>query len=66
MVGSNNQRKLIINEKYKEVYESYFANNTNQIQNFMLDDGIVSVGIHSKDFDEKIRKEFINKNEKQK
>lgn len=66
MVGSSNQRKLILNEKYKEVYESYFASNTNQIQNFMFDDGIVSVGIHSKDFDEKVRKEFISKNEKQK
>ena len=66
MVGSSNQRKIILNNKYKKIYEDYFNNNTNQIQNFMLDDGIVSVGIHSKDFDEKIRKEFINNYEKQK
>lgn len=66
MVGSNNQRKLILNEKYKEIYENYFANNTNQIQNFILEDGIVSVGIHSNDFDKKIRKEFVSNYEKQK
>ena len=66
MVGSSNQRKLILNDKYKEIYENYFASNTNQIQNFMLDDGIVSVGIHSKDFDKQIRKEFTNNYEKQK
>ena len=66
MVGSNNQRKLILNEKYKETYENYFANNTNQIQNFILEDGIVSVGIHSNDFDKKIRKEFVSNYEKQK
>ena len=66
MVGSNNQRKLILNEKYTEIYENYFANNTNQIQNFILEDGIVSVGIHSNDFDKKIRKEFVSNYEKQK
>ena len=66
MVGSSNQRKLILNNKYKQIYENYFANNTNKIQNFVLEDGIVSVGIHSKDFDEKVRKEFINNYEKQK
>ena len=49
-----------------EIYENYFANNTNQIQNFILEDGIVSVGIHSNDFDKKIRKEFVSNYEKQK
>jgi hypothetical protein len=63
MVGSSNQQKIILNKKYQQQYEKYFNENTNQIQNFVLDDGIVSVGIHNKDFDNKIRKEFINKYE---
>lgn len=63
MVGSSNQQKIILNKKYQQEYEKYFNENTNQIQNFVLDDGIVSVGIHNKDFDKKIRKEFINKYE---
>ncbi len=63
MVGSSNQQKIILNKKYQQDYEKYFNENTNQIQNFVLEDGIVSVGIHNKDFDNKIRKEFINKYE---
>lgn len=63
MAGSSNQQKIILNKKYQQEYEKYFNENTNQIQNFVLDDGIVSVGIHNKDFDKKIRKEFINKYE---
>lgn len=61
MVGSNNQRKLILNKKYEDMYNEYFNNNTNQIQNFVLEDGIVSVGIHQKDFDKNIRKELKKK-----
>lgn len=61
MVGSNNQRKLILNKKYEDMYNEYFNSNTNQIQNFVLEDGIVSVGIHQKDFDKNIRKELKKK-----
>ena len=64
MVGSNNQQKIILNKKYEQIYSNYFANNTNQIQNFVLDDGIVSVGIHNKDFDTQIRKELSEHYEK--
>ncbi len=61
MVGSKNQNKIILNPKYKKSYEEYFQKGKNQIQNFMTDNGIVSVGIHRLDFDKQIRKELKDK-----
>lgn len=64
MVGSNNQQKIILNKKYQEIYEKYFQENTNQIQNFILNDSVVSVGIHKKDFNNQIKKEMKEKHGK--
>lgn len=48
--GSSNQQIHILQEKYREKYENYLETATNQIQNFSLNDGTVSVGIHRKGF----------------
>jgi anaerobic ribonucleoside-triphosphate reductase activating protein len=48
--GSDNQRILILNERFKQAYESYTSGTVNQIQNFATTDGMVSVGIHRSDF----------------
>lgn len=65
--GSENQNIIIIDEKYKEFYELYLKNVENKIQNFMLLDGVVSVGIHKpgyeKVLDNILMKKGLNKNE---
>ena len=48
--GSSNQRVHILNKEYTELYQRYFAEAHNQIQNFTTADGIVSVGIHHRGF----------------
>lgn len=48
--GSENQNIIILNSEYKAYYENYLAAAHNQIQNFTTVDGVVSVGIHRKDF----------------
>ena len=48
--GSSNQRIHILNKKYQSKYETYLNSETNKIQNFTTNDGIVSVGIHKPDF----------------
>ena len=48
--GSSNQRILILNPKYDELYRRYMAETENRIQNFSTADGIVSVGIHHPTF----------------
>lgn len=48
--GSDNQQIYILNDALKEKYEHYLSTTTNQIQNFTTSNGVVSVGIHSKDF----------------
>lgn len=48
--GSSNQRIHILNKKYKSKYETYLSSETNKIQNFTTNDGVVSVGIHKPDF----------------
>jgi len=48
--GSSNQVIYVLNKKYESVYRQYIAEGHNQIQNFTTVDGIVSVGIHRKDF----------------
>jgi anaerobic ribonucleoside-triphosphate reductase activating protein len=52
--GSDNQRIFILNPKYKVYYENFLKTANNQIQNFTTIDGIISVGIHKKDFAKKI------------
>lgn len=51
--GSDNQKIYILKENLKEKYENYIAEmekTGNQIQNFMLNQSVVSVGIHRRDF----------------
>ena len=48
--GSDNQQIHILSENLKEKYENYLLTATNQIQNFAMADGYVSVGIHHGDF----------------
>jgi anaerobic ribonucleoside-triphosphate reductase activating protein len=48
--GSENQRIVVLNDEYRSEYESYMGASHNQIQNFTTSDGIISVGIHRRDF----------------
>ncbi len=48
--GSSNQNIHILNEKYKQKYLNYIRNGHNEIQNFMINNAVISVGIHKKDF----------------
>ena len=48
--GSANQRIHVLNNALQKRYNKYLSNAQNQIQNFMMVDGIVSVGIHRKGF----------------
>lgn len=48
--GSSNQKIHILNSGYSSLYQRYLSETHNQIQNFTTADGIVSVGIHKKDF----------------
>ena len=57
--GSSNQRIHILSTKHKEKYKNYLSAAVNRIQNFTTKDGIVSVGIHRADFQEK-KKDFID------
>ena len=48
--GSDNQQIFILNENLREKYDNYLLTATNQIQNFTIADGYISVGIHNKGF----------------
>lgn len=52
--GSVNQNIIILNSQYKNDYDNYLETTHNQIQNFTTTNGVVSVGIHKKDFLSKI------------
>lgn len=48
--GSSNQRIHILKEQFIKRYMDYMDGNHNQIQNFILKNEVVSVGIHKKYF----------------
>lgn len=49
--GSSNQRIIYLDSVIKAKYETYLAElGVNRIQNFTVDDGIISVGIHERNF----------------
>lgn len=48
--GSSNQNIHILQEKWSDKYELYLKTAKNQIQNFQTREGIISVGIHQRDF----------------
>ena len=53
--GSSNQNVLFLQSHLQEKYEAYMVQQKNQIQNFSVRNGIVSVGIHNPDFAKQIR-----------
>ncbi len=59
--GSDNQRIHILNDKFRKKYTEYLSNAQNQIQNFISNDGIISVGIHKPGFVEQLNKELAEK-----
>ena len=48
--GSSNQIIHILSEQYRDKYEKYIRGNCNEIQNFMINNEVISVGIHNKEF----------------
>lgn len=48
--GSSNQKIHVLSEKYKKKYLDYVNKGQNEIQNFMINNEVISVGIHKKDF----------------
>ncbi len=52
--GSSNQKIWILKDRLKDVYEQYMHEGNNEIQNFTTSDGVVSVGIHTPGFKEKL------------
>lgn len=50
MRGSSNQIIHILKKQHSDKYHNYINNNQNEIQNFMINNEVVSVGIHKKDF----------------
>ena len=52
--GSENQNIIVLNEQFRTKYENYLEATQNRIQNFTTYDGVVSVGIHNKDFKTRI------------
>lgn len=59
--GSDNQIIHILDPNYKEKYEEYLLQSTNQIQNFMTSDGVISVGIHKPNFMNELQKAVSGK-----
>lgn len=50
--GSTNQRIIILNERYTELYGQCFATSKGKVQNFITPTGVISVGIHRPGYEE--------------
>jgi anaerobic ribonucleoside-triphosphate reductase activating protein len=48
--GSDNQNIIVLDTNFLRAYEEYLTGAENLIQNFSTPDGIISVGIHKRDF----------------
>lgn len=59
--GSDNQIIHILDPNYKVKYKEYLLQSTNQIQNFMTSDGVISVGIHKPNFMNELQKAVSGK-----
>ncbi len=57
--GSENQNIVVLNDEYKAYYENFLETAHNQIQNFATSDGVVSVGIHKRDFLETLHQKIF-------
>lgn len=58
--GSDNQNIIIISEEFRALYEEYIAGGHNEIQNFQSRDTVISVGIHSKEYNDQLNR-IMNK-----
>lgn len=58
--GSDNQR-IIVRDDFKNKYNAYLENGTNEIQNFSTRDSVISVGIHKRSYEEDLE-EIVAKN----
>lgn len=54
MRGSSNQNIVILASEYKKKYEDYMKNSENEIQNFTSADGVISVGIHRRGYNDEL------------
>ena len=52
--GSDNQRIIYLNRSIEERYIEYLKHAHSKIQNFTTSDGIISVGIHLPEYEEKL------------
>lgn len=51
--GSTNQNIIYLNKKVKQLYNDYLrSEHENRFEQFIAEDGVISVGIHPSDFDE--------------
>lgn len=61
MRGSDNQKMIFLDESLRVKYEQYMQKG-NEIQNFTIGNSVVSVGIHSADYQDKLKKKLVEKN----
>lgn len=54
--GSDNQNIIVISEELMDKYDSYLKEGHNEIQNFKSKDSVISVGIHSREYNDDLDK----------
>lgn len=52
--GSTNQNIIVLKPNYKDMYDNYLVNGENEIQNFTTIDGVISVGIHRRKYEQEL------------
>ena len=50
----------VLNQSYKDMYDNYLINGENEIQNFTTTDGVISVGIHRRGYEQELN-DLMNK-----
>lgn len=60
MKGSTNQNIIVLKPNYKDMYDNYLVNGENEIQNFTTIDGVISVGIHRRKYEQELN-DLMNK-----
>lgn len=63
MRGSANQRIIIVNRQYEGIYRRYLSEGSLEIQNFIGERSLYSVGIHRNDFAEGMKRVIGNMRE---
>ncbi|MBD5481164.1 MAG: radical SAM protein [Lachnospiraceae bacterium] len=53
--GSDNQRIIYLNRLFEARYNEYLSHENSRIQNFTTQDGIISVGIHLPEYEDRLR-----------